>query len=132
MLKKVTTQITYRVPAGHHCNLNLHGSLTKKSAELCRFCVKDKHGYRCALYNMPLTVEQTVLPLRTEDCVKASLGFNSVVQDVPDNSLPEVDPKLIIKTTITEYNKLRKKFISQGYPEAIADKVAQEALLGGK
>lgn len=132
MLKKVTTNITYRVPAGHYCNLMAKGTLGTPSADLCRFCVKDKHGYRCALYNMPLDVSQAVLPLKTDDCIRALAGFKSVVEDVTDDSTPAVDPKLLMKTTLTEYIKLRKKLIGQGYPEAIAEKVAQEALLGGK
>ena len=125
-VKKVKTTITYRVPDGSYCNLDY-------TAHLCRFAVKERHGYRCALYNYPLDTSNDKMPLKTRDCIKATCGFKSVVEDVPmvDNG-PIVDPKQLMKMTIDEYNKVLKQLKSQGYPDAIAERVAKEYMLGGK
>lgn len=127
-LTKVTTNITYKVPDWEFCNIQ--GSiLGRPSKERCRFCIKEGSQHRCALYNMPLDVTEGVLAQKAPQCLRASAGLSSIVSDEPE---VQVDPKLIIKTTIHEYEKLRKKLVAQGYPEAIAIKVAQEALIGGK
>lgn len=130
-LKKVTTNVTYKVPVWCHCNLqgNIFGQPSK---DKCRFCVKEKGYYRCALYNEVLDTSNGTLINKARACEKATAGFNSVVTDVEEQTqIPPVDPKLIIKTTITEYNKVRKQLISQGYPEAVAEKVASQYILGG-
>jgi hypothetical protein len=131
-LKKVTTEITYKVPAWSHCNLqgNIYGQPSK---DKCRFCIKEKGHYRCALYNVVLDTSQGTLVNKTRACERATVGYNSIVEDVEEQPvMPQVSPKTLIKTTISEYNKIRKQLISQGYPEAIAEKVASEHLLGGK
>ena len=134
MLKKVKTEITYRVPAYEYCNLIKKGSLAQPTADMCRFCVKDsRKGYRCALYNMPLETINMAIVKKTRDCERAVLGYKSVVEDVIEE--PEeakVDPSLIVKTTVAEYEKLRKSLISQGYPETVAVKVATQYVTGGK
>lgn len=131
-LKKVTTNVTYRVPAWNYCNMQ-GNAFGKPSKEKCRFCVKDGAHHRCALYNEVLDVTEGILLKKTRDCAKAVAGFRSIVEDVEETTeAPIVDSKLIVKTTIQEYNKVRKQLISQGYPEVIADKVAYEYMTGGK
>lgn len=126
-LKQVTTNITYRVSDWHYCNL------TANPKERCRFCVKDRNGYRCALYNMPLSTEETVYVVKTSDCKRALAGFKSVVKDVAEQEAePQIDIRLVMKAAIDEYTKSRDRLLSQGYPAAIADKVAREFALGGK
>lgn len=128
-LKKVTTSITYKVPAWSHCNLQ-GNAFGQPSKEKCRFCVKEKSHYRCALYNEVLDTSQGTLVNKVRACEKASAGFTSVVTE-PEEA-PAVSPKTLMKHTIAEYNKLRKQLISQGYPDAIAERVASEVLLGGQ
>lgn len=131
-LKKVTTNITYRVPAWEYCNLNSH-KVGVPSGEKCRFCIKEKGHHRCALYNMVLDTHNGGFVVKTRDCQRAVAGFNSIVEDVANKEDgPIVDPQLLMKTTLNEYIKTKKKLLSQGYPEAIADKVAQQYVLGGK
>ena len=132
MLKKVTTEVTYKVPAWQYCNMVQAGSINKPAKELCRFCVKDGRMYRCALYNMPLDIAHSVYPKKTRDCERAVAGFRSIAVDIeePDNG-PAVDPKLLVKATITEYEKTRKKLLAQGYPAAVAEQAAKEFLMGG-
>ena len=132
-LKKVTTNITYKVPAWEHCNLVKPGTLNKPSKDLCRFCVKENGTYRCALYNMPLDVAHGTMPIKAHDCKRAVAGFKSIVEDVKEqDKLPEVDPAIIIKATLDTYEKMRKSLLSQGYPAALAETLAKEYLLGGK
>lgn len=129
-LKKVTTNITYKVPAWGHCNMqgNIFGQPTK---EKCRFCIKEKGTYRCALYNEVLSTSQGTLVNKTRTCEKATAGFRSVATDIEEvPPVPTVEPKVLIKHTIAEYNKVRQQLISQGYPEAIAAKLAEQYVLG--
>lgn len=132
-LKKVTTNITYRVPDWEFCNLN-SDKLGVPSSEKCRFCVKEKGHHRCALYNYVLDSHNGGFVVKTRECQRAVAGFKSIVEDIvpePGNE-PIVDPKALMKATINEYIKFRKKLLAQGYPESLAEKVAQEFVLGGK
>lgn len=131
-LKKVTTEITYRVPIWGYCNLIKPGTLNKPTKDLCRFCVKDGKGYRCALYNRTLDVQDTVLPKKARECERATIGYKSIVEDVVEQEpTPKVDPKMLMKSTIQMYNKTVKQLLNQGYPRNLAEKVAQDFVLGG-
>lgn len=131
-LKSVTTKITYKVPAWQYCNLNSH-KIGVPSSEKCRFCVKEKGYHRCALYNELLSTEGKDVVLKARACERAVCGFKSVVEDVEEvDNGPSVDPKYLMKTTIQEYLKTKNKLLSQGYPEFVADKVAQQYVLGDK
>ena len=127
-LKKVTTKITYKVPAWSQCNLqgNIFGQPSK---EKCRFCVKERGYYRCALYNDVLNTSQGTLVDKCPSCKKATSGFGSVVEE--EEAILAVEPKKLMKYTLAEYNKVRKQLIGQGYPETLADRLAQEYVLGG-
>lgn len=127
-LAKVTTEVTYKVPDWEYCNMQ-GDAFGRHSKEKCRFCIKEKSHHRCALYNIVLDTSGGTLVEKTHTCMRATAGFGSVAIEEDE---PTIDPKLIIKTTIQEYEKLYKKLRAQGYPEAIATKVAQETLLGGK
>ena len=131
-LKKIKTEITYKVPAWGHCNMQ-GNAWGQPSGEKCRFCVKEKGHYRCALYNEVLGTIDGTLIKKARACEKAMAGYKSVVTDVePEQPTPTVDPKKLIKSTIAEYNKVRKQLISQGYPDAIAEQVAAQFMTGGK
>lgn len=130
MLKKVTTKVTYRVPDWEYCNLMQRGTLGKPSKELCRFCVKERGGYRCALYNEALNVTMGTMPLKAHSCERAVAGFNSVAMDVEQQPSTEVDPKKLISLTINEYIKTYNKFLSDGYPAVLAEKLAKASLTG--
>lgn len=129
VLKKVKTEITYKVPAWNYCNHIKKLSSGTPSKETCRFCVKSGKSHFCALYNDPLLSEGQALILKSKACIRATQGYGSVVEDIDEPNMPTVDPKLLMKTTISEYMKTYKKLINDGYPEAIAEKVAKEHLL---
>lgn len=129
MLKKIKTDVTYRVPAWNNCNLVVSGTLTEPSREMCRFCVKEGKGYRCALYNISLDIENGTMPVKARACKKATARSSSTVEDTPE---PSVDPKRIVKVAISGYNKMYKKLLNDGYPAALAEQLATEHMLGGK
>ena len=128
-LKKVTTTVTYKVPAWEYCNLQ--AGYDRPSKEMCRFCVKDRTGYRCTLYNTTLDVRDTALALKNEECRRAVAGYESIVEDADYATGPDIDPKDIIKATLAEYNKVYKKLLADGYPEFMVNKLAQKHVIGG-
>lgn len=125
---KVKTVVTNKVPEWGYCNHMV--GLTKVSKKTCRFCVSTGKGQcSCALYNMPLEVEQSYIANKCHQCIKDG---HSKKAEIVDEDAPAVDPKDVMKATISEYRKAYKSLIAQGYPDVVADKLAQKVLLGGK
>lgn len=124
-MKRIKTTVTYKVPDWQFCNHSCGGNPTKDN---CRFCVKHNKKYICVLHNMPLDMVEGILIKKTDACLRATAGFKSVVEDEPEI---KVDPKTVMKLTLQEYRKAYKKLIAQGYPDAIADKMAQQMTMGG-
>lgn len=122
-MKRIKTVITYRVPDWCFCNCSNFGRPTK---ELCRFCVKHGRDYVCVLHNMPLDIQEGFLVKKDEECVRATAGFKSEVPDVV-----QADPKLVMRTTMQEYRKVYRQLIMQGYTDIMADKIAQQTIMGG-
>lgn len=124
-MKRIKTIVTYKVPDWEYCN---HSSLGQPTKDKCRFCVKQGKAYVCALHNVPLNVEEGVLVAKHRACVHATFGARV---EVTDNEDIQVDPKAVMKLTMKEYRKAYSKLIKQGYPDAMADKLAQQAVTGG-
>ena len=122
-MKRVKTTVNYKVPDWEFCNCSRLGKPTK---DMCRFCVKHGKGYVCVLHNMPLDMVEGILVKKDMACVRATAGFTS---EVKDNI--QVDPKTVMKLTLQEYRKAYKQLIAQGYPDAMADKLAQQMTMGG-
>lgn len=122
-MKQVKTTVNYKVPDWEFCNCSRLGKPTK---DMCRFCVKHGKGYVCVLHNMPLDMVEGILVKKDMACVRATAGFTSEVEDDI-----QVDPKTVMKLTLQEYRKAYKQLIAQGYPDAMADKLAQQMTMGG-
>lgn len=122
-MKRVKTVVTYKVPDWEFCNCSSFGKPTK---DACRFCVKHGKGHVCVMHNMPLDMAEGILIKKDLACVRATAGFTSEVEDTV-----QVDPKTVLKMTLQEYRKTYKQLIAQGYPDAIADKLAQQMTMGG-
>ena len=122
-MKRVKTTVSYKVPDWEFCNCSRLGKPTK---DTCRFCVKHGKGYVCVLHNMPLDTVEGTLVKKDMACVRATAGFISEVEDDI-----QVDPKTVMKLTLQEYRKAYKQLIAQGYPDAMADKLAQQMIMGG-
>ena len=76
---------------------------------------------------MPLDIVEGALVKKDMACIKATAGLPSEVEDTI-----QVDPKTVMKMTLQEYRKAYKQLIAQGYPDSMADKLAQQMILGGK
>lgn len=124
-MKRIKTTITYKVPDWQFCNCPNFGKPTK---EVCRFCVKHGKSHVCVLHNMPLDLFDGVLIKKTEECLRATAGFKC---EIKDDEAIQVDPKTVMKVTLQEYRKVYKKLVAQGYPDAVADKMAQQMTMGG-
>lgn len=122
-MKRVKTTVNYKVPDWEFCNCSRLGKPTK---DMCRFCVKHGKNYVCVLHNMPLDVVEGILVKKDMACIKATAGFPSKVEDTI-----QVDPKTVMKMTLQEYRKAYKQLIAQGYPDNMADKLAQQMTMGG-
>lgn len=116
-MKRLTTKVTYKVPLGLYCNHD-----NKKSTPLtrCRFCTDlGKHGFTCVLHNEQLALTGVMIS-KCPACLKKQ----GVVEDVPT-----VPPKDLMTYAVKEYRKLYQDLLRQGFPEPIADKMAQEGVL---
>lgn len=122
-MKRVKTTVTYKVPDWEFCNCSSFGKPTK---DVCRFCVKHGKCHVCVLHNMLLDLYEGILIKKDTACVRATAGFTSEVEDTV-----QVDPKTVMKMTLQEYRKAYKQLIAQGYPDAMADKLAQQMTMGG-
>ena len=122
-MKRVKTTVNYKVPDWEFCNCSRLGKPTK---DMCRFCVKHNKGYVCVLHNMPLDMVEGILVKKDMACVRATAGLTSEVEDDI-----QVDPKTVMKLTLQEYRRVYKQLIAKGYPDAMADKLAQQMTMGG-
>jgi len=120
---RVKTTVKYAVPAWEFCNCS---SLGKPTKGMCRFCVKNGKKYICAMHNMPLDVCEGILVRKNSACIKATAGFKSNVEDAP-----QINPKEVMKLTMQSYRKTYRYLLGQGYPDAMADKLAQQMVLTG-
>ena len=118
-MRKITTKIVFRIPSGMYCNLEVD------QRQYCRFCTKTRNRYICVLHNIPL-MHNGELMLKDKACVK--MDNKHGIEEPPQPKA--ADPKLLKKATLMEYKKLYKLFVSQGYPHEIADKVAEQQVLG--
>lgn len=126
-MKRITSTITYKVPHWNFCNEDNfdYGATLVKAT--CRFCVKDKHGHKCLLYDKSLSVNNGLIS-KVPECCKATAGYKSVIE--PDE-VPTIEPKDLMKQTIDLYEKTVKDLTAQGYPQPIAAATAKKYVLGG-
>ncbi len=129
-MKRIESTISYVVPHWNFCNsdnLDKYGQVTDKR---CSFCLKEKHGFRCALYDEKLTKHYELIE-KTEACCRATAGFKSrvVVEHVEDTKYI-MPPKELVKQAINDYNSKLSELLTQGYPRQIAEMAAKKFTLG--
>ena len=122
-MKRVRMILTHNVPGWNFCTFEEGG--------LCRFCGKIKRGHVCRLYDARLMSDGYDI-YKVEGCKRATAGFDTTVEEVAPQVTLSVDPKLIMTEAIKMYNKVLNEFLSQGYPKALAEKLAMQAVIGGK
>ena len=127
-MKKLKTEVTYKVPSWNFCNMETGTMFTGKvSKETCRFCIKKNGAYRCILHNEPLTYDGAFID-KTEGCCVATAGVGiEILEPAP----VAIEPKKIIKMAIDEYTAQVGMLVAQGYPQAMAEKFAKQSLFGG-
>ena len=117
-MKRLTTKVTYKVPIGPYCN---HTMQKSTSLTRCRFCTDlGKGKFTCVLHNDQLALLGGILVQKSPAC----MSKQGVVEDVPT-----VQPKDLMTYAVKEYRKLYQNLLRQGFPEPIADKMAQEGVL---
>lgn len=127
-MKKIKTTVTYKVSDGFYCNLRQEKHKGFPANQRCRFCTQvSKNNFVCVLHNMPLVVEEGCLIRKDKACIR-NMAYKS--QTVPEpEEVPKVNPKDIIKWALDEYTKTYNRLVKDGYPEALAAKLAKEAVM---
>ncbi len=128
-MRRVKSKITYSVPSLNFCNsdaLTLGGGL---SSATCKFCIADKSGVRCVLSEEQLKTQGRLI-YKTDECCRASAGFESVIEE-QQMQAPTIEPKTLMKQTIELYTKTVSDLVNQGYPRPIAEQAAKKHILGG-
>lgn len=126
-MKKIKSTVTYKVPHWNFCNEDAFDYGATAVKVTCRFCVKDKSGHHCLLYDKQLSVGNGLIK-KLPACVDATAGFASVIEPA---EVPTIDPKDLMKQTINMYEKTVKDLMNQGYPQPIAAATAKKHILGG-
>ena len=117
---KINTEVA--VPDGGICNFyDPHMNISK---QLCRFCIKDRGGYRCALfYNSGLS-SQGIMVNKCSFC----LDEEPVESSRPEE--PQVDVKQLASSILKEYTQAYKQYRGQGLPESMAGPQAVKFVKG--
>jgi hypothetical protein len=126
-MKRIKSTVTYTVPHWNFCNEDKFDYDCRPVKATCRFCIKDKAGHHCLLYDKSLSVTNGLIS-KVPACIDATAGFASVIE--PDE-VPTIDPKDLMKQTINLYEKTVKDLMAQGYPQSIAASTAKKHVLGG-
>lgn len=122
-MRYVTLTLTHGVPHGNFC--------TTLSGSKCRFCQGLKGGrHYCPLYDEVLIGTDDSIE-KTKRCCKATAGFNISIEVEPEEPTLQIDPKVLMRETLKLYNKKVNDLLGQGYPRQLAEKFAQQDILGG-
>lgn len=111
------------VPSWNFCNYDGFTHDNRYSKELCRFCQKTKDGHYCLLAEKRLMYDGKFVH-KADVCIDLAAGFPTTISEPV-----AIDPKLMIRETLKIYNKTVADLLKQGYPRALAEKVATEMIL---
>lgn len=128
---KAKVTVTFKVPAWPLCNHDGTGWSGKTQKDLCRFCRKTPQGYICTLFNKGLapSADNPKHVNKCSECYEMSLTCKGTSQE-PE--LPEVDPKELVATTLSEFTHVVRELENKGYPRRIAEATATKYLLEDK
>lgn len=124
-MKYIESRISYKVPNWNYCNVDRFDYDATPSKQVCQFCIKERGGHRCALYNKPLMSNGQEIQ-KLPQCCKATAGYESVIEPA---AAPTIPPKDLMKQTIELYNKTVNELLSQGYPRQMAELAAKKHIL---
>lgn len=128
-MRKIKIETTAKIPSWEFCNSDKPTGKLSISKELCRFCHSSKAGYKCSLYNVWLSADRALVN-KAPQCIYATTWGTAEVleEDIADEI--KVDPKLIVKETLKTYKKTLAGLIADGYPQNLAETVAEQYVLG--
>lgn len=130
-MRKVKIDLQFKAPSWNFCNHDGPTSDGRYSKQLCRFCVSTKQGHYCSLHDEQLAADKTFV-YKAKACIDATAGFATSVTPPPEPQAPTIDPKLLIRESIMQYQKTVSMFVAQGYPQQLAEKVAMKYMTGDK
>ena len=123
-MRKIKLEVKLRVPSWNFCTLDDFTPNGRFSKDVCRFCVKTKNGYHCMLHDEGLAADHSFVH-KCPKCIDVTAGFQLEEEPV----VPPVDPKVVIRETLTEYKKVVAQLMAQGYPPALAETLATKYML---
>lgn len=128
-MRKIRIETTVKVPSWNFCNSDKPTGKLSISKELCRFCHSSKAGYYCSLHNCGLSHDRGLVD-KAPRCIHATTWGTAKVLE--ENIVDEfkVDPKLIVKETLKEYKNAVNSLLAQGYPQNLAETIAEQHVLG--
>ena len=127
-MRKVKTQLQFRVPSWNYCTLDDFTANGRFSKETCRFCDKTKSGHHCLLFDKKLAADADFV-YKTSACIDMTAG-DAVTIDEP--TPVAIDPKLIVRETLKSYKKTVAQLVAQKYPRSLAETVAEKMIIDGK
>lgn len=126
-MRNVKLDMKVRVPSWDFCTLDDFTANGRFSKETCRFCTKTKGGHRCTLFDEALAADATFVH-KTPRCIRMSAGY----PDEPQQPVATPSPHTVMSEAIKEYKKTVLYLRSQGYPQSMAEMLAEQSVLGGK
>ena len=123
-MKTIKSTVTYKVPHWNFCNVDRFDIDATPSKQVCQFCIKQRGGNRCALYDKPLMSDGSFIQ-KLPQCCRATAGYESEIE--PDEA-PTLPPKDLMKQTIALYKKNVNDLVSQGYPRQLAEQAAEQLI----
>lgn len=125
-MRNIKLDMKVRVPSWDFCTLDDFTANGRFSKETCRFCVKTKNGHHCVLFDEDLAAD-TKFVHKAHRCIRVSAGY-------PDEAPAAltVDPALLMRETIKQYKKTVAQLTAHGYPQSMAESVAEQHIMGGK
>ena len=129
-MRKVKFELTAKVPSWHFCNSDKSTLSMKVSSELCKFCCKEKTGYRCTLYDQWLSADRGLVN-KAPACINGTGWGVTVVEHEDVQDAPKIEPQQIAKAAIDMYTKTVAELQAQGYPLALAESAAKKYVLEG-
>lgn len=127
-MRKIKVDLRFVVPSWNYCNYDSATASLRPSKEICRFCRKDKLGYRCVLFDKNLSADAHFI-YKVPTCIDATAGFAAAAED---QIAPQIDPKLLMREAVKNYKKTVDELIKMGYPRNIAETVALKDMLEDK
>lgn len=123
-MRKIKVNLKFVVPSWNYCNHDSATASLRPSKEICRFCHKDKFGYRCTLFDENLSADANFI-YKVPTCIDATAGFATTVEEQQQAT----DLKSLLRGAIEQRVE---ELVQQKYPRTLAETVALKEILEDK